>query len=105
MVNLVKKGIDIHRKFREEYEDADKEYISGEVKGESTFVEAQQRLTTQFTKVMENLNEISTPHFFPNHFGHMAWDCTIPSIAGNVTAMLYNQNNVTYESSPFTLPL
>jgi glutamate/tyrosine decarboxylase-like PLP-dependent enzyme len=59
----------------------------------------------------DRLNELlgrlkaDCPFHSPRYAGHMIAEQTLPSIAGYFAAMLYNPNNVAYESAPVTLQL
>lgn len=59
----------------------------------------------------DRLNELlgrlkaDCPFHSPRYAGHMIAEQTLPSIAGYFAAMLYNPNNVAYESAPVTLEL
>lgn len=45
------------------------------------------------------------PFYSPRYAGHMISEQTLPSIAGYFAGMLYNPNNVTFESAPVTTKL
>lgn len=59
----------------------------------------------------DRLNELlgrlkaDCPFHSPRYAGHMIAEQTLPSIAGYFAAMLYNPNNIAYESAPVTVAL
>ncbi|KAK7053228.1 hypothetical protein VNI00_003851 [Paramarasmius palmivorus] len=53
-------------------------------------------------KFAENLSDHHVPFWNPRYNGHMLNDTTLPGIAGYLTAMLFNPNNVAAEASPLT---
>lgn len=53
-----------------------------------------------FTLLGELKSDI--PSFSPRYIGHMVADTSLPALVGYFATMLYNPNNVTWESSPVT---
>ncbi|KAF9463112.1 pyridoxal phosphate-dependent transferase [Collybia nuda] len=56
----------------------------------------------QLKFILEGLGRHSVPFFSPRYAGHMSFDVSMPAALGYASAMMYNQNNVTPEASPFT---
>ncbi|GAQ46230.1 group II decarboxylase [Aspergillus niger] len=66
---------------------------------------ARQSITTlgdKLTEVMGNLANSSIPFWSTRYNAHMNMDTTMASTLGYIAAMMYNPNNVTPESSPYT---
>ncbi|PYH37756.1 group II decarboxylase [Aspergillus neoniger CBS 115656] len=66
---------------------------------------ARQSITTlgdKLTEVMGNLANSSIPFWSTLYNAHMNMDTTMASTLGYIAAMMYNPNNVTPESSPYT---
>lgn len=59
-------------------------------------------LKQQLAALSSRLQANSNPWFSPRYLGHMNSDLLLPAVAGYVSAMLYNQNNVVYEGGPAT---
>ncbi|KAL0066449.1 hypothetical protein AAF712_006491 [Marasmius tenuissimus] len=51
---------------------------------------------------LKGLDKHAVPFFSPRYAGHMSFDVSLPAILGYFAAMVYNQNNVTPEASPYT---
>ncbi|KAI6653662.1 glutamic acid decarboxylase [Oopsacas minuta] len=102
LVNCIKDSIVHHAKFRAtHYNKDDPEYITSDIKKDPKYKEA----VKVFEKHLQDLRErltFSVPFFTPRYLAHMNWDVAIPAVAGYVTAMLYNQNNVATEASTIT---
>lgn len=77
------------------------------------YVGVKDRVDLDFQQYTANLHEHlfemlshlkhSTPAFSPRYIGHMMSDLLMPGILGYISAMLYNQNNITEEASTITL--
>ncbi|KAK1215772.1 hypothetical protein PQX77_021610 [Marasmius sp. AFHP31] len=52
--------------------------------------------------ILKGLDKHAVPFFSPRYAGHMSFDVSLPALLGYFAAMVYNQNNVTPEASPFT---
>ena len=58
----------------------------------------------RFYELLSKLKK-SIPFHSPRYIGHMLSDILMPGMKGYFASMLYNQNNVSYESSPVTSQL
>jgi len=58
----------------------------------------------RFYELLSKLKK-SIPFHSPRYIGHMLSDILMPGMIGYFASMLYNQNNVSYESSPVTSQL
>lgn len=61
-------------------------------------------MQSKFNELLSKLKQ-SVPFYSPRYIGHMAADILMPGILGYFSTMLYNPNNVSYESSPVTSEL
>jgi glutamate/tyrosine decarboxylase-like PLP-dependent enzyme len=55
----------------------------------------------KFYELLSKLKK-SVPYHSPRYIGHMTADLLMPALLGYFSTMLYNPNNVSYESSPVT---
>ncbi|KAF9477346.1 PLP-dependent transferase [Pholiota conissans] len=94
--------VDNHARARLAYHPEDGAFISAQIKQSPAFEHAAANLRREFTKLTELLNEKSIPFYSPRYAGHMAFECSLPSILGWLAAMLFNPNNVAFEASPIT---
>ncbi len=72
---------------------------TGSYKSESALIQ------NHYRQLVRNLERYSVPFSSYRYQGHMLWDQTLPSVAGYIAALLYNQNNVAAEASPLTTAL
>ncbi|MEI7474664.1 MAG: pyridoxal-dependent decarboxylase [bacterium] len=56
---------------------------------------------SRFYELLSKLKK-SVPYHSPRYIGHMISDLLMPALLGYLSTMLYNPNNVSYESSPVT---
>jgi glutamate/tyrosine decarboxylase-like PLP-dependent enzyme len=66
---------------------------------------ASNHIERQLQALMRRLSKYSIPWYSYRYHAHMNWDVSLPSLAGYVAAVLYNQNNVAGEGSPVTTAL
>ncbi|ESK85823.1 pyridoxal-dependent decarboxylase domain protein [Moniliophthora roreri MCA 2997] len=89
-------------KARNSYYPEDPPFIPHEVQVSSAFQTQMKKLTYGVTHLAEKLSRHHVPFWNPRYNGHMTNDTTLPGIAGYLTAMLFNPNNVAAEASPLT---
>ena len=61
-----------------------------------------ERMKDVFTELSVRLRSNSVPCHSPHYWGHINSETLIPSILAYTYAMLWNGNDVAYESSPAT---
>ncbi|EEB93640.1 hypothetical protein MPER_07671, partial [Moniliophthora perniciosa FA553] len=89
-------------KARNSYYPEDPKFIPNEVQVSPAFQTQMKNLTHWVTCLAEKLSRHHVPFWNPRYNGHMLNDTTLPGIAGYLTAMLFNPNNVAAEASPLT---
>ena len=105
-VEVLSRAIDTsirhHATFRKEhYNTNDPEYITEDIQNDKYYKEAIEKFERNLEDLRNRLT-YSVPFFTPRYQAHMDWDLAMPAVAGYVTAMLYNQNNVATEASTVT---
>lgn len=60
------------------------------------------RLISRLDKMTDLLNDHSVPFYSPRYSAHMSTDVSLPGIIGYLSTMIFNPNNVAFESSPIT---
>ncbi len=87
--------------FRRNVYPDDPMFITPEMQAAPEYKRSVSIIRSDFEDVLKALQE-SGAFFSMRSQGHMLWDVTIPSVAGYLAAILYNQNNVAAEASPVT---
>lgn len=91
-----------HSEWRKNYHPEDKEIINRKEKRTEDFQESVDRMEDVLKELSIRLRSQSLPWHSPRFLGHMNSETLMPAILGYFGAMLYNGNNVAYESSPGT---
>jgi glutamate/tyrosine decarboxylase-like PLP-dependent enzyme len=99
--DLVDLALDAHLNFRRDVYPQDPAFITPALQAAPDYKHSIETIRRDFEGMLKALQE-SGAFFSMRSQGHMLWDVTIPSLAGYVAAMLYNQNNVAAEASPVT---
>eukprot|EP00800_Vazella_pourtalesii_P016110 TRINITY_DN4522_c0_g1_i1.p1 TRINITY_DN4522_c0_g1~~TRINITY_DN4522_c0_g1_i1.p1 ORF type:complete len:717 (+),score=102.10 TRINITY_DN4522_c0_g1_i1:418-2568(+) len=105
-VDVLTKAIDTsirhHAIFRKGHYNADDpEYVTKDIQKDKHYKEAIEKFERNLEDLRNRLT-YSVPFYTPRYQAHMNWDLAMPAVAGYVTAMLYNQNNVATEASTVT---
>ncbi len=101
LVKLVGEAVRRHCAFRLAFHPEDPVHITKQIKRSPEYAEAVRNLTAQ-AKVLFGHLEKSAPLSSMRYQAHMLWDQVLPAMVGYFAAMLYNQNNVAAEASPYT---
>lgn len=80
----------------------DPDFITQAMQDTEPFKKQMTRLETAVKAVAQIFSHHHVPFWSPRYNGHMTGDTTLPGIAGYLTGMLFNPNNVAVEASPFT---
>ncbi|MDQ0174871.1 tyrosine decarboxylase [Bacillus chungangensis] len=100
---LLLKMIDEHVGWRQNYQPQDLPVITPQDKSSKSFNETADHVRSVFNVLSSKLRTNSLPwHTAGRFWGHMNSETLMPSIIAYTTAMLWNGNNVAYESSPGT---
>lgn len=100
---LLNKMIDEHVGWRQNYMPQDLPVISPQDRSSKSFQETADNMRSVFNVLSSRLRTESLPwHSAGRFWGHMNAETLMPSIIAYTTAMLWNGNNVAYESSPAT---
>ncbi|MGL4875665.1 MAG: tyrosine decarboxylase [Clostridium sp.] len=91
-----------HSEWRRNYHPEDKEIINGREQRTEEFIESVDKMEDVLKELSRRLRSQSLPWHSPRFLGHMNSETLMPAILGYFGAMLYNGNNVAYESSPGT---
>lgn len=95
--------IDDHLGWRKNYMTQDLPAISFDDQNEESFINTQKRMKTVLQEVSSRLRTHSVPwHTAGRYWGHMNSETLMPALLAYKFAMLWNGNNVAYESSPAT---
>ncbi|EJW20003.1 tyrosine decarboxylase [Paenibacillus alvei] len=106
-VNLFKevlnKIVDEHVGWRQNYQPQDLPVISPFDKSSQSFQDTADHMRSVFDQLSSKLRSESLPwHTAGRFWGHMNSETLMPAIIAYTAAMLWNGNNVAYESSPGT---
>ncbi|SHH94595.1 tyrosine decarboxylase [Virgibacillus chiguensis] len=100
---LLLKMIDEHVGWRQNYQPQDLPVITPQDKSSKSFQETADHVRSVLNVLSSKLRTNSLPwHTAGRFWGHMNSETLMPSIIAYTTAMLWNGNNVAYESSPGT---
>jgi glutamate/tyrosine decarboxylase-like PLP-dependent enzyme len=105
LTQLILEAIRKHCEHRRGYRPEDPTYITADTKQSKGYLEAVKRLKDEAGKLFSDLQQNSVPIASLRSQGHMLWDQVLPATIGYFGAMLYNQNNVAVEASPYTTRL
>lgn len=94
--------VDEHMGWRENYMPQDRPLITEEMKDSPEFKETSARIKNVLQEVSTRLRTESIPWHSPRYWGQMNSETLMPAILAYDYAMLWNGNNVAYESSPAT---
>ena len=94
--------IDEHLGWRKNYMPQDQALISEQEKDSPEFQKTVERMKDVLGEVSTRLRSNSVPWHSPRYWGHMNSETLMPAIIAYTYAMLWNGNNVAYESSPGT---
>lgn len=100
---LLLKMLDEHVGWRQNYQPQDLPVITPQDKSSDSFEETADHIRSVFNELSSKLRTQSLPwHTAGRFWGHMNSETLMPSIIAYTAAMLWNGNNVAYESSPGT---
>ncbi|WP_297629889.1 tyrosine decarboxylase [uncultured Clostridium sp.] len=91
-----------HSEWRKNYHPEDDEIINSREQRTEEFQESVDKMEDVLKELSRRLRSQSLPWHSPRFLGHMNSETLMPAILGYFGAMLYNGNNVAYESSPGT---
>nr|WP_244088138.1 tyrosine decarboxylase [Companilactobacillus sp. RD055328] len=95
--------IDEHVGWRKNYFPKDKAMITPEEQSSESFIKTQNHMKDVLAEVSRRLRDKSVPwHSAGRYWGHMNSETLMPAVLAYTYAMLWNGNNVAYESSPAT---
>jgi len=100
---LLNKIVDEHVGWRQNYQPQDLPVISPFDKSSESFQNTADHMRSVFDQLSSKLRSESLPwHTAGRFWGHMNSETLMPAIIAYTAAMLWNGNNVAYESSPGT---
>lgn len=88
-----------HVYWRKNFHPEDPDVITSNVKNNENFKYTLEKMKSVFDDMSKRLRENATPWHSPRYLGHMNSETLVPGLLGYFGAMLYNLNNVAYESS------
>ncbi|KAI0267000.1 PLP-dependent transferase [Gloeopeniophorella convolvens] len=102
--DLFERTLNSQTEVRREYalKHGDPVFITPEMQQSQIFQDNRNFLKERFKEVLDAFNRYSVPFFSPRYAGHMNMETTLPAVAGMVSTILFNPNNVTFEASPIT---
>ena len=77
-------------------------FITADVKESPVYQRMVNELRSKLSNLSTLLNDFSIPFYSPRYAAHMTFESSLPSIAGWLSAMLLNPNNVSFEAGPIT---
>ncbi|EEI69799.1 MULTISPECIES: tyrosine decarboxylase [Lentilactobacillus] len=100
---LLNKLVDEHLGWRKNYITQDKNMISPQEQDSTEFKGTVERMRNVLDELSQRIRTESVPwHSAGRYWGHMNSETLMPSLLAYNYAMLWNGNNVAYESSPAT---
>lgn len=99
MLNMMMKE---HITWRQNFHPEDPQAINAKNLASPEAADARKKLKEVLSTLSTRLQEGSNPWFSPRYLGHMSADLLLPGVIGYMAAILYNSNNVVYESGPAT---
>jgi tyrosine decarboxylase len=97
--------VEEHLHWRRDYHPRDAPVVTtAEMRGEA-FLGTTDRMKAILLELSSRLKDTSTPWFSTRYLGHMNSDTLMVSNLAYMASILYNPNNVTYESSMATSPM
>ncbi|KAF8198646.1 group II decarboxylase [Pholiota molesta] len=103
--DLFNQVLDTHAQARQAYHPEDGALTTPDIQESAAFQQATRTLRREVTRLAELLKAKSIPLYSPRYAGHMVFEPSLPSMLGWLAAMLFNPNNVAFESSPATTSL
>ena len=91
-----------HSEWRKNYHPEDMPIIKRSDMNKDDFIFTSDKMEEVLTELSRKLRSQSLPWHSPRFLGHMNSETLMPALLGYFGAMLYNGNNVAYESSPGT---
>lgn len=91
-----------HAEWRKNFHPEDETIIKVSDERKESFIVSKDRLREVLIELSSKLRAGSVPWHSPRFLGHMNSETLMPALLGYFAAMLYNGNNVAYESSPAT---
>lgn len=88
--------------WRRNYHPSDSEIITDKDQNSKSYLYSKEKMIDVLNQVSANLRGGCIPWHSPRYFGHMNSETLMPGVIAYFEAMLYNSNNVAYESSPAT---
>lgn len=79
-----------------------KSFITDEIKNSRVYERMVEELRNKIARLSSLLNDRAIPFYSPRYAAHMTFESSLPSIAGWLSAMLLNPNNVSFEAGPIT---
>lgn len=93
---------DDHAQWRKDFHPGDENVIKLTDQEKESYKCTKDRMEEVMTELSSKLRAGSVPWHSPRYLGHMNSETLMPSMLAYFGAMLYNGNNVAYESSPAT---
>jgi len=97
--------MDEHVHWRRDFHPMDEVVISAGEMRRAPFLNTLDRTTTVLNQLSARLKSTSTPWFSTRYLGHMNSDTLMIANLAEMATVLYNPNNVAYESSMATAPM
>jgi tyrosine decarboxylase len=97
--------MDEHIHWRRDFHPEDKSVVTPEEMRDERFQKTLDRTTEILLELSAKLKATSTPWFSTRYLGHMNSDTLMVANLAYMATVLYNPNNVTYESSTATSPM
>jgi len=87
---------------RRAYYPNDQDFVTTDMQDSPEFKDQIDKLTRIINGLAKDLSDHSVPFWSPRYNAHMLMDTSLPGIAGYLTGMLFNPNNVALEASPLS---
>ncbi|KAJ2935440.1 hypothetical protein H1R20_g1658, partial [Candolleomyces eurysporus] len=102
---LFSKVVADHVAARTSYHPQDGVLITNDFKQSQVYQQMVDKLRKKLSDLSTLLNDFSVPFYSPRYAAHLTFENSLPSIAGWLSAMLLNPNNVSFEAGPITTAL
>jgi tyrosine decarboxylase len=97
--------MDEHVHWRRDFHPMDEAVVTAAEMRQEPYHNTLDRTTEVLNRLSARLKDSSTPWFSTRYLGHMNSDTLMVANLGQMAAVLYNPNNVAYESSVATAPM
>ena len=104
LLDLVASAVKSHSQDRRRLYPSDPPWLTEKIRQTKNYRSGLRLLRSETNDLLARLDG-SVPFYSYRYQAHMAWDVTLPAMMGYISALLYNQNNISAEGAPVTTQL